>query len=57
MERSRPVKVAEFGEHWRVMSADSDFKFSEEYEVGIFFVCVCSSLVLFSLCNILICEN
>ena len=47
MERSRPVKVAEFGEHWRVMSADSDFKFSEEYEVGIFFVCLFFSGFIF----------
>ena len=34
-ETSRPVKISDFGEHVRVMSADSDFKFSEEYEVGI----------------------
>uniref|UniRef100_A0A0N5AJB0 protein-tyrosine-phosphatase n=1 Tax=Syphacia muris TaxID=451379 RepID=A0A0N5AJB0_9BILA len=30
--RSRPVRVADFVEHVRIMSADSDFRFSEEYE-------------------------
>ncbi|OQV19396.1 Tyrosine-protein phosphatase 10D [Hypsibius exemplaris] len=31
-EKSRPVKLRDFAEHVRVMTADSDFKFSEEYE-------------------------
>lgn len=29
---SRPVRVSDFLEHYRVMSADSDFRFSEEFE-------------------------
>ncbi|GBP07497.1 Tyrosine-protein phosphatase 10D [Eumeta japonica] len=29
---SRPVHVADFVEHYRIMSADSDFRFSEEFE-------------------------
>ncbi|CAF4853022.1 unnamed protein product [Pieris macdunnoughi] len=29
---SRPVRVADFVEHYRLMSADSDFRFSEEFE-------------------------
>ncbi|XP_076062887.1 protein tyrosine phosphatase 10D [Oratosquilla oratoria] len=29
---SRPVKMRDFAEHYRMMSADSDFRFSEEYE-------------------------
>ena len=29
---SRPVKLKDFAEHYRIMSADSDFRFSEEYE-------------------------
>jgi receptor-type tyrosine-protein phosphatase beta len=29
---SRPVKLKDFGEHYRIMSADSDFRFSEEFE-------------------------
>lgn len=32
METSRPVKLKDFAEHYRIMSADSDFRFSEEYE-------------------------
>ena len=32
IETSRPVKLKDFGEHYRIMSADSDFRFSEEYE-------------------------
>lgn len=36
IEKSRPVRIADFSEHVRMMSADSDFRFSEEYEV-IFF--------------------
>uniref|UniRef100_A0AC35U5L6 Protein-tyrosine-phosphatase n=1 Tax=Rhabditophanes sp. KR3021 TaxID=114890 RepID=A0AC35U5L6_9BILA len=30
--RSRPVRIQDFAEHVRLMSADSDFRFSEEYE-------------------------
>lgn len=30
---SRPVKLAHFAEHYRIMSADSDFRFSEEFEL------------------------
>ncbi|KAL0839964.1 hypothetical protein ABMA28_016572 [Loxostege sticticalis] len=29
---SRPVRVADFIDHYRLMSADSDFRFSEEFE-------------------------
>ncbi|CAG0882993.1 unnamed protein product [Cyprideis torosa] len=29
---NRPVKLKDFAEHYRIMSADSDFRFSEEYE-------------------------
>ncbi|XP_041973305.1 tyrosine-protein phosphatase 10D isoform X2 [Aricia agestis] len=29
---SRPVRVADFLDHYRLMSADSDFRFSEEFE-------------------------
>ncbi|QQP49547.1 Uncharacterized protein FKW44_010255 [Caligus rogercresseyi] len=32
METSKPVKLKDFAEHYRIMSADSDFRFSEEYE-------------------------
>ena len=32
IETSRPVKLKDFGEHYRIMSADSDFRFSEEHE-------------------------
>ncbi|XP_058454962.1 tyrosine-protein phosphatase 10D isoform X2 [Malaya genurostris] len=32
METSRPVLVTNFSEHYRLMSADSDFRFSEEFE-------------------------
>lgn len=29
---SRPIKIEDFSEHYRTMSADSDFRFSEEFE-------------------------
>ncbi|XP_046978913.1 tyrosine-protein phosphatase 10D-like isoform X1 [Vanessa cardui] len=29
---ARPVRVADFADHYRLMSADSDFRFSEEFE-------------------------
>ncbi|KAK0395485.1 hypothetical protein QR680_001299 [Steinernema hermaphroditum] len=32
IERSRPVLIRDFPDHVRLMSADSDFRFSEEYE-------------------------
>jgi len=32
IETSRPVKLKDFAEHYRIMAADSDFRFSEEYE-------------------------
>uniref|UniRef100_A0A0R3S234 Protein-tyrosine-phosphatase n=1 Tax=Elaeophora elaphi TaxID=1147741 RepID=A0A0R3S234_9BILA len=32
IEKSRPVLIHNFAEHVRLMSADSDFRFSEEYE-------------------------
>uniref|UniRef100_T1JB95 protein-tyrosine-phosphatase n=1 Tax=Strigamia maritima TaxID=126957 RepID=T1JB95_STRMM len=32
IDTSRPSKLKEFPEHFRLMSADSDFRFSEEYE-------------------------
>ena len=32
IETSRPVKCKDFAEHYRIMSADSDFRFSEEFE-------------------------
>ncbi|CAD6191999.1 unnamed protein product [Caenorhabditis auriculariae] len=31
--KNRPVRIADFAEHFRLMSADSDFRFSEEYEM------------------------
>ena len=33
-DTSRPIRVVDFLEHVRQMSADSDFGFSEEYEVS-----------------------
>lgn len=30
---SRPIKLKDFAEHYRIMSADSDFRFSEEFEL------------------------
>ncbi|XP_075530860.1 protein tyrosine phosphatase 10D isoform X2 [Dermacentor variabilis] len=33
MITSRPVKLKDFLEHYRIMSADSDFRFSEEFEL------------------------
>ncbi|XP_058789130.1 tyrosine-protein phosphatase 10D isoform X3 [Phymastichus coffea] len=32
IETSRPIRVDNFAEHYRIMSADSDFRFSEEFE-------------------------
>ncbi|XP_043267238.1 tyrosine-protein phosphatase 10D isoform X2 [Venturia canescens] len=32
IETSRPIRVDTFAEHYRIMSADSDFRFSEEFE-------------------------
>jgi len=32
IETSKPVKLKNFVEHYGIMSADSDFRFSEEYE-------------------------
>ncbi|XP_065202052.1 tyrosine-protein phosphatase 10D-like [Planococcus citri] len=32
VETSRPVRLENFAEHYRIMSADSDFRFSEEFE-------------------------
>ncbi|XP_017888452.1 tyrosine-protein phosphatase 10D isoform X1 [Ceratina calcarata] len=32
IETSRPIKIEDFTEHYRTMSADSDFRFSEEFE-------------------------
>ncbi|CAM1318251.1 Uncharacterised protein g6905 [Pycnogonum litorale] len=32
IETSRPVKLKDFAEHYRIMAADSDFRFSEEFE-------------------------
>ncbi|CAA9999783.1 unnamed protein product [Nesidiocoris tenuis] len=32
METSRPILLSQFAEHYRIMSADSDFRFSEEFE-------------------------
>ncbi|XP_044592412.1 tyrosine-protein phosphatase 10D isoform X1 [Cotesia glomerata] len=32
IETSRPVRIENFAEHYRIMSADSDFRFSEEFE-------------------------
>ncbi|XP_063992533.1 tyrosine-protein phosphatase 10D isoform X2 [Diachasmimorpha longicaudata] len=32
IETSRPIRVENFAEHYRIMSADSDFRFSEEFE-------------------------
>ncbi|EEC16918.1 receptor protein-tyrosine phosphatase 10D, putative, partial [Ixodes scapularis] len=33
MVTSRPVKLKDFLDHYRIMSADSDFRFSEEFEL------------------------
>ncbi|RWS29718.1 tyrosine-protein phosphatase 10D-like protein [Leptotrombidium deliense] len=30
---TRPIKLKDFAEHYRIMSADSDFRFSEEFEL------------------------
>lgn len=32
IETTRPILVKNFAEHYRLMSADSDFRFSEEFE-------------------------
>ncbi|ERL89353.1 hypothetical protein D910_06724 [Dendroctonus ponderosae] len=32
IETSRPVRIENFANHYRIMSADSDFRFSEEFE-------------------------
>ncbi|XP_049810526.1 tyrosine-protein phosphatase 10D isoform X2 [Schistocerca nitens] len=32
IETSRPIRLENFAEHYRIMSADSDFRFSEEFE-------------------------
>ncbi|XP_046489703.1 tyrosine-protein phosphatase 10D isoform X2 [Neodiprion pinetum] len=32
IEISRPIRVENFADHYRMMSADSDFRFSEEFE-------------------------
>ncbi|XP_014240929.1 tyrosine-protein phosphatase 10D isoform X2 [Cimex lectularius] len=32
METTRPIRLENFAEHYRIMSADSDFRFSEEFE-------------------------
>uniref|UniRef100_A0A8D8Q8Q7 protein-tyrosine-phosphatase n=1 Tax=Cacopsylla melanoneura TaxID=428564 RepID=A0A8D8Q8Q7_9HEMI len=32
VETSRPIRLENFAEHYRIMSADSDFRFSEEFE-------------------------
>ncbi|XP_076686342.1 protein tyrosine phosphatase 10D isoform X1 [Andrena cerasifolii] len=32
IDTSRPIKIEDFAEHYRTMSADSDFRFSEEFE-------------------------
>ncbi|KAL7072525.1 hypothetical protein ACQ4LE_008066 [Meloidogyne hapla] len=48
LERSRPVQISDFIEHVRLMSADSDFRFSEEYEqlrsVGLGQTCIAADL-------------
>ncbi|XP_026462528.1 tyrosine-protein phosphatase 10D-like [Ctenocephalides felis] len=31
-DTTRPVRIENFAEHYRIMSADSDFRFSEEFE-------------------------
>lgn len=32
IETSRPIRRENFANHYRIMSADSDFRFSEEFE-------------------------
>ncbi|KAK6628641.1 Tyrosine-protein phosphatase 10D [Polyplax serrata] len=32
IQTSRPIRMDQFAEHYRIMSADSDFRFSEEFE-------------------------
>uniref|UniRef100_A0A914I7S7 protein-tyrosine-phosphatase n=1 Tax=Globodera rostochiensis TaxID=31243 RepID=A0A914I7S7_GLORO len=47
-DRSRPVQICDFVEHARLMSADSDFRFSEEYEdlrtIGLGQCCIAADL-------------
>ncbi|KAL3123411.1 hypothetical protein niasHT_004583 [Heterodera trifolii] len=47
-DRSRPVQIGDFVEHVRIMSADSDFRFSEEYEdlrtIGLGQSCIAADL-------------
>uniref|UniRef100_A0A183BNF2 protein-tyrosine-phosphatase n=1 Tax=Globodera pallida TaxID=36090 RepID=A0A183BNF2_GLOPA len=47
-DRSRPVQICDFVEHTRLMSADSDFRFSEEYEdlrtIGLGQSCIAADL-------------
>lgn len=33
MMTTRPIKLKEFADHYRIMSADSDFRFAEEFEL------------------------
>uniref|UniRef100_A0A915EGL5 protein-tyrosine-phosphatase n=1 Tax=Ditylenchus dipsaci TaxID=166011 RepID=A0A915EGL5_9BILA len=48
VDKSRPIRLCDFSEHVRLMSADSDFRFSEEYEdlrlVGIGQSCIAADL-------------
>ena len=32
IQQSKPIKLKDFSEHYRIMSADSGFRFSKEYE-------------------------
>ncbi|KAI9576785.1 hypothetical protein GQX74_010767 [Glossina fuscipes] len=32
IEQNRPILIKNFAEHYRMMSADSDFRFSEEFD-------------------------
>jgi receptor-type tyrosine-protein phosphatase beta len=32
IKQSKPIKLKDFSEHYRIMSADSNFQFSKEYE-------------------------
>ena len=32
VQQSKPIKLKDFSEHYRIMSADTNFRFSKEYE-------------------------
>jgi hypothetical protein len=44
MDTSRPVLIKNFAEHYRIMSADSDFRFVKQK--SFFFIKLCINLIL-----------